>query len=186
MKRLLLVIFAAFLLLPSCKKSSVKKVQFFPNIDKAPNIQITNMTSYYKSDSRLRAKIVAPEADYYFNNNMNPHMDFPKGFTAIFYDQNFKPISQLHSDYAVYYQRLGLWKLTGNVVVKNKSGSVLRTQELFYDENKEQIFSIKFVEVTDTSGSILRGKGGFVSDINFKNYEFKNVDGIIRRYKTML
>ncbi len=182
----ILILTAAILLgFSGCKKEKLQTIDYFPNIESAPDIQIDNVKSLYFSNSKIKIKITAPQSAYYFKNRRNPHMEFPKGLIAVFYDDNMKPISTIKADNAIYYQRNKLWKIAGNVEVVNQSGAKLRTQELYYDEDKERLFSIKFVEVQDTSGSIIRGKGGFVSNLQFTNYQFKNVDGIIVTYQNI-
>ncbi len=72
-----------------------------------------------------------------------------------------------------------LWKATDNVIITGKNGSTMKTEEIYGNEKDEKIYSIKYVEVADPDGTIIRGKGGFESNFNFTNYKFKNVDGII-------
>ncbi len=182
----LYLFFAVLLLAVSgCRKDKLQKVDFFIDMQNAPDIQIEQMKSYYLSSNKLKIKIEAPESDFYFKDRRNPYMEFPKGLSAVFYNEDMKPISTINANFAVYYQKQKLWKISGNVVVVNEAGAKLKTQELYYDEQNEQIFSIKFVEVYDTSGSVLRGKGGFVSNLQFTRYEFKNVDGIIVTYQNL-
>ena len=171
--------------LSACKKSKIQEINYYPDIDNAPNIQILGLKSLYFTHNKLKIKILAPENDFYFKDQSNPNFQFPKGITAIFYNDSLKPISTIKANYAIYYQKLQLWKISGNVEVTNKDGAKLKTQELYYDEKNQKIFSIKFVEVYDTSGSVIRGKNGFYSNIQFKHYEFKNVDGLIYTYKNL-
>ncbi len=170
-------------LLASCSKEKVAKVNFYADIENAPDILIENMNSVYKYNNKERAFIKAPVAQYFFKDRTNPKMEFPQGLDAVFYNDSLQPISTIHCKYAVYYEKKQLWKLSGDVVVTNPEGSILRTQELYYDEKQQTIFSIKFVEVTDKKGNIIRGKGGFTSNIDFTEYEFKNVDGTIYSFK---
>ena len=170
-------------LLSSCSKEKVEKINFYADIENSPDIMIENMSSVYKYENKERAFIKAPIAQYFFKDRTNPKMEFPRGLDAVFYNDSLQPISTIHCKYAVYYEKKQLWKLSGDVVVTNPEGSTLRTQELYYDESKQTIYSIKFVEVTDPKGNIIRGKGGFTSNMDFTEYEFKNVDGTIYSFK---
>ncbi len=185
MKRFLTILIIFTIAITGCKKNNLKKINYFPNIDNAPDVQILGINSLYYTDKKLKIKIQAPENDFYMKNRNNPRMEFPKGITAVFYNDKLQPISTIRADFAIYYQKLKLWKISGNVEVVNQAGARLRTQELYYDENQQKIFSIKFVEVYDTSGSIIRGKNGFISNLQFTDYQFRNVDGLVVTYRNL-
>ena len=53
------------------------------------------------------------------------------------------------------------------------------TEQLFGDENRKKIFSVKKVTVVDSDGTTITGKQGFESDISFRNYKFLDVNGIV-------
>ena len=181
-RSLYIVLFFA-IILTSCSKAKVEKINFYGDIENSPDIMIEHMESVYKYNNRKKAFIKAPIAQYYFKDKTNPKMEFPRGLDAIFYNDSLKPISTIHCKYAVYYEKKQLWKLSGDVVVTNPEKNTLRTQELYYDEQQQTIYSIKFVEVIDKKGNIIRGKGGFTSNMDFTEYEFKNVDGTIYNFK---
>ena len=185
MNRVFVALLIISIVLTGCKKNNLQKINYFPNIDNAPDVQILDLNSLYYTDKKLKINIIAPENDFYMKNRKNPRMEFPRGLTAIFYNDKLQPISTIKADFAIYYQKLKLWKISGNVEVQNQSGARLRTQELYYDENQQKIFSIKFVEVYDTSGSVIRGKNGFVSNLQFTDYQFRNVDGLVVTYQDL-
>ena len=177
---ILLLIILIFI---SCSKEKMEKINLYADIENEPDIFIENISSVYKFNNKKRVYIKAPEALYFLKKRNNPKMEFPKGLDAIFYNDQIQPISTIHCKYAVYYEKKQLWKLSGDVVVTNPEGNILRTQELYYDEKLQTIYSIKFVEVIDKNGNIVRGKGGFSSNMDFTEYEFKNVDGTIFNFK---
>ncbi len=185
MKRLLYIALVLSVILASCSEKKVSEINFYANVEDAPDIMIEDLTSKYKYDNQLRALIKAPVAQYFLKDKKNPKMEFPQGLDAVFYNEKKQPISTIHCKYAVYYEKTQLWKLSGDVVVVNPEGSTLRTQELYYDQNNQRIYSIKFVEVIDKKGNSIRGKGGFTSNMDFTEYEFKNVDGEILSYQKL-
>lgn len=157
-------------------KTDLSKVKPPEDIDNLPQLSITDFHAYYKMSSNLQAEAFAPQMDKY---NIGKNLvEFTKGVDVKFYDQNFNPSTTLICDYAVNYPNEELWKFSGNVEVVSSSGGTLKTQELFFNQQNEKIYSVKYVEVTDTTGSVIRGKGGFESNYDFTIYEFKNVDGV--------
>ncbi len=142
-----------------------------------PNVSVKNMHIIYNSSNRLQLEIFAPIANQYQTDN--PYMEFIEGVDMYFFDNNFDTTSSLTADYAIYYQKQELWKATGNVVIIGQNGIIMKTEEIYGNQKDEKIYSIKYVEVVDADGTIIRGKGGFESNFKFTNYKFKNVDGII-------
>ncbi len=160
----------------SCS-NDLEEIKPFQLRDDIPNVSVKNLYTIYNSNSRMQAEIFAPIMNQYQTDN--PYMEFPEGVEMYFFDNNFDTTSSLTADYAVYYMKQQLWKATDNVIITGKNGSTMKTEEIYGNEKDEKIYSIKYVEVADPDGTIIRGKGGFESNFNFTNYKFKNVDGII-------
>ena len=64
-----------------------------------------------------------------------------------------------------------------NVIVTNKDGDQLNTEQLIWDQAKQTIFSEEFVKIT-TKEEIIYGDG-FESNENFTQYRIKHIKGII-------
>jgi len=170
------VVVFCFLVLLGCK-TDLSKVKPPEDIDKLPQLSITNFHAFYKMSSNLKAEAFAPVMDKY--NIGKNYVEFTQGVDVKFYDEDFNPSTTLFCEYAINYPDEELWKFSGNVEVVSENGGILKTPELFFNQKDEKIYSVKYVEVTDTTGSVIRGKGGFESNYDFTIYEFKNVDGII-------
>ena len=142
------------------------------------DLSVTNLDTKYFSAHCLQTSVTAPIADDY-ENVVQPYLEFPKGIKVVFYDDNLKVKSRLTADYAVYYSKKKLWEARKNVVVYSENGTNLMTEQLFGDENRKKIFSVKKVTVVDSDGTTITGKQGFESDISFRNYKFLDVNGIV-------
>ncbi len=170
-------VFCFFILFSAACKTDLSKVKPPEDINKLPQLSITKLTANYKISSRLRAKAYAPVMNKYTINEN--YVEFPKGVDVKFYDENYYPSTTLVCNYAINYPEEKLWKFSGDVEIVSQKGGTLRTQELYFNQANEKIYSVKYVEVTDTSGTVIRGKGGFESNYDFTVYEFKNVDGVL-------
>lgn len=149
------------------------------NVDETfADLSITNLNTKYYSVHRLQTTITAPVADNYETVDQ-PYMEFPKGVDVIFYDEHLKEQSRMTADYAVYYSKKKLWEARKNVVIKNEMGTSLRTEQLFGDEVRKKIFSVKKSTVVDPDGTLIVGKQGFESDMSFRNYKFLDVNGVV-------
>ena len=142
------------------------------------DLSVTNLDTKYFSAHSLQTSVTAPIADDY-ENVVQPYLEFPKGVKVVFYDDSLKVKSRLTADYAVYYSKKKLWEARKNVVVYSENGTNLMTEQLFGDENRKKIFSVKKVTVVDSDGTTITGKQGFESDISFRNYKFLDVNGIV-------
>jgi len=163
----------------SCS-DNLEKMNEVENIDESPDVEIFNFQSIYNTDKLMKAKVTAPVARNFATSN-EPYMEFPDGLKTVFYDEYLKEISSLTANYTIYYTTKKLWKATGNVYIENIQGGTLQTEELFVDEVNKKIYSVKYVKVTDADGTLVEGKGGFVSNFEFTEYEFKDVSGILEQ-----
>ncbi|MBO7141649.1 MAG: LPS export ABC transporter periplasmic protein LptC [Bacteroidales bacterium] len=151
------------------------------NIDATfPQQSVENLDLKYYSSHKMRTTVTAPQADDYEHGDVASYLEFPKGVDVIFYDEELKQKSRLTADYAVYYKKKHLYEARRNVVITNDDGTTLKTEQIFCDENKQKIFSVKRVMVAQPGdGFVIDGKSGFESDLTFKNYRFLDVNGVV-------
>jgi len=173
---ILISITSAFLLY-SCS-SKMEQLNSY-NVDETfADLSVTNLDSKYFSSHRLQSNITAPIADNYTRTD-DPYIEFTRGVKVVFYDDSLKSKSELVADYALYRTKTGFWEARKNVVVTNEDGTKLETDQLFGDQSRNKIFSVKKVVVTDHTGTVIIGKQGFESDMTFKNYKFLDVNGVV-------
>lgn len=99
--------------------------------------------------------------------------------SADFYNTEGNHTSRLTSLRATINEKDNLMFARDNVVVVSDSGITLITEELFWDSDREKIYtedSVTIITETDT----IFGRG-FVSDRSLKNYEIDNVTGVTHR-----
>ncbi|MCQ2973385.1 MAG: LPS export ABC transporter periplasmic protein LptC [Bacteroidales bacterium] len=176
MKNKIIVLFLLFDLFVSCS-SKVEQLNNY-NIDATfPQESQSNVDYKYYSSHEMKTIITAPQADIYEGEQTN-YYEFPQGIKVVFYDEGIKEKSTLVADYAIYYKNKRLYEARKNVVITNNDGTVLTTEQLFCDEIKQKIFSVKRVKVVQPAdGFVIDGKSGFESDLTFKNYKFLDVNG---------
>lgn len=141
-----------------------------------PMEETENLDLSYSDSGYVRLNLKAPLAEYYPNLE-EPERRFPEGIDVKFFDSFGKEESRLQADYAVQFMNKGLWQATGNVVVINRKGEQLNTEELFWNEKTEEIYSDVFVRLS-TGQEVIMGEG-FRADQTFDNYEINKVTGTI-------
>jgi len=147
--------------------------------DDSVSIMTTYGVNTLISDSGvIKYRIVAERWDV--NMLKNPSKwTFDKGLFLEQFDEKFHVEGYLQCDTAYYYDRLKLWELRSRVVFRNTDGLVFRSQELFWDENKHELYSNKFSRVV-TPERELQGTY-FLSDEGMRHYKVSNSKGSMKR-----
>ncbi|WP_136482016.1 LPS export ABC transporter periplasmic protein LptC [Cognatitamlana onchidii] len=134
-----------------------------------------NLNLKYTAFGRIKANLLSTKALDYTNRDF-PFREFVEGVTLyVFDDQNKK--STVVADYAIVYTSNNLIDLQENVVITTNDSSVLKTNQLYYDEKKEWLFTNQPVSF-QTKQDIINGNG-FDSNSKFTNAEVLEVTGII-------
>ncbi len=150
--RILLLLTAGLLAMTGCK---TKKGEVIPEDYNGPIMEASNVTTYYSDSARIKLKLVTPLQLEYDNGDR----EFPKGLYLEFYDTDGSISSTLEADYCYYTNKNALYKATGNVIVKGmKHHDQLNTEELYWNQKKEIVFTDKFVRI-EKDGEIHMGDG---------------------------
>lgn len=152
------------------------EVKLVTTADESPAEYQEHIRLVYSDSGMVKMVLEAPVAENY-GQKENPRLVFPKGIYVRFYDATGEEESSITSNYAVRFINEQKWQARGDVVVENNQNERLNTEELFWDEANEKIYSDVFVKMT-TEKQIIMGEG-FESDQNFTNAVVKKVTGQI-------
>ena len=165
------------LLLGGCE-NDIERIILLTDETEAPTIQGTNIRVIYSDSAKVKVQVLAPVYKQYPTAE-RPYMEFEKGLEVYFYDDSAKIESELRADYTIYYMEEQLWHATGNVVAKNfDNGDALYTDELFWDEKEELIYSDSYTRV-HSEDNTLYGKKGFRSHQSLSNWQLIGSSGTI-------
>ena len=170
---LLFILFILF----SCK-NDLEEIKALTNQKELPDVTVENLRSQYSINGHTEIVLSTPLA-FRYTNPKKDYSVFPKGITLTFYDKHMNIHSSLRADYGIYYEKKNFAKAKGNVILTNVKGSILKTEELFLNEETEKIYSVKPVNIVDKSGFEITGEGGFESNLDFTVYRFTDVTGKI-------
>ncbi len=84
--------------------------------------------------------------------------------------------STIVSDSGIYRRTSGIAELYGNVRLSNFKGETLETEELFWDEKKDSVFTTKFVRI-ETPDKIITGSEGLKAKADFSSYTIFGIQG---------
>lgn len=163
-------------LLFSCESADLEKIKALSNKEELPDVIVENLKAIYSLNGNTQVKLLTPKA-FKYTSETKQYTLFPDGLNLMFYDNNYNLHSSLTANYGIYYEKKRFAKATDNVILTNVNGSVLRTEELFIDENEEKIYSVVPVNIKDKDGFEITGEEGFESNLDFTVYRFTDVSG---------
>lgn len=132
----------------------------------------------YSDSSMVKVQLYAGKLLQY-NNAEKPYSEFPEGLTVHFYDDSLRVESEIRADFAHYNHEEKLWHATGNVVARNlKTGERLDSEELYWDEEKETIYSNTFTRIQNENGTFY-GENGFKSNQSMTQYTLIGSRGVV-------
>jgi LPS export ABC transporter protein LptC len=168
-------IVCACLLAVSCS-NDIDKIQLLTEPDHLPLEKGKNITIIYTDSGWMKAKVVAPTLQRFATATRN-ETELPEGVAVTFFNRNQQAESFISAKYALRYDRERKMVAKNDVILVNIKGDTLRTEELFWDETEQKIYSNQSVRIT-TPDEIILGKG-FESNLDFSKYRIKEISGII-------
>ena len=138
LNRIVRVVFLSIALFVSCADNTSVLQEI--NQDRQDPLGIaTNIRMVYTDSVKIQAILTAPKHLDYTNLSFK-YSEFPEGVEVVFYsDQGNENL--LLADYGILYDETKLIDLRGNVRLKSYDGSLLTTQQLFWDAQNEWIFT---------------------------------------------
>lgn len=168
-----MVVLTCFL---SCGKSSSKAITDAVT-DRAAIAVLTadTVTSLISDSGIVRYRIKTPRWEVY-DKATPAYWEFPQGVYLEKFNEELEVQASLTADYAHYNEDEQLWELDGNVDVLNLEGEHFETQQLFWSQKEERVFSDSLIKITRAT-SIITGIG-FESNQTMSKYVIRNPQGI--------
>lgn len=122
----------------SCDDSStlLKQINTFNEnpVGIAYNINMT-----YTDSASIKARLEAP-VHLDFSHLSFKYSEFPDGLKVIFYNEQNQE-NTVYADYGILYNQTKIVDLQGNVVLLSYDGSRLQTDQMYWDAEKEWLFT---------------------------------------------
>ena len=136
-----------------------------------------DIESYLSQDGLLKARLRSPYMLLYLVDT--PYLEFPRKLHVDFYNDSTKIESTLDAMYARYRENQRIVYLKDSIVVINiLQGDTLKTDELWWDQNKQQFYTERDVEIRKPTQTIF-GKG-LTAKQNFSEYTIFKINGIVQ------
>ena len=163
------------LLFSSCSGRKKEMGEAITERDSLPVMDTRGVTTLISDSGIIRYRIKTDEWLVFDRKNPS-YWAFEKGIYLENFDSTFQVEASIQSDTAYYYDKQKLWKLMGNVVIKNLRGDKFNTELLYWDQEKEKVYSDRFIRI-EQPDRIITGRG-FDSNQQMTIYKIHKPDGI--------
>lgn len=145
-------------LFSSCKEEKKHLISGVYNPELIPRINSDSVNMLVSDSGIIRYRLVAASWQF-FEQTKDPHWYFPKGFYVEQFDSLFHVQVSIKADTAWRYTKQNLWKLKGHVFVKNIKDETFASNELFWDEKEQRIYSAAYIEIKQPDKLMIKGMG---------------------------
>jgi LPS export ABC transporter protein LptC len=137
--------------------------------------EANKVESYLSQAGKVKAKLTSPYMLRYQADS--PYIEFPRTMHVDFYDDSTKIESTVDSRYAKYVEFAHKILLRDSVVVMSlKNGDTLRTEELWWDQDKQEFYTDKPAHIHQRDKQIF-AKNGLKAAQNLTSYTTYNNSG---------
>ncbi len=172
--RVALLFVGGAILLSACKEN--KNTEQESRYDALMTEYSENRTVIASENGIKQYQFFAPLLEGYTAGN-EPYREFRKGIrmTTFKKDSSGEVDVTLTANYAIYYETRKLWEAKGNVVVKKFDGKRLYTEQLFWNDVTNKIYSNVDSKIVEPDGETF--VSGFESDEEFRYWSAREMDG---------
>ncbi len=157
------------------KSKDLVDIKFDPEV--IPSMNTDSVITLISDSGITRYKLEA-ENWQVFDKAKEPYWYFPEGIYLERFDSLFQVEAKILADSAWNYTDKRLWRLKGNVDIRNMEGEMFLSDELFWDQKAERVYSDKYIEIK-RGETELKGYG-FESNQEMTEYRiFRPHDGKI-------
>jgi len=132
--------------------------------------------SYLSEQGVVKAKLTAPLMYRYEADTV--YAEFPKSLHVDFYNDSSQIETRLDSKHGKYFETLNKVYLWDSVVVINVKGDTLKSNDLWWDQNRKLFYTENYAEYRTRDKQIFPGRGLEASQ-DFKSIVFKQPIGTV-------
>ena len=141
----------------------------FENSEEGVQVESFGVEYLFSDSARVSAQLIAGhvvEKETGEESNKETIHFLDQGVEVYFLNAYGQTTSQISSQSGEYNRKAGLAELKGSVVLINQKGEKLETEQLFWDEKKDSVFTNKFVRI-ETPDRIITGQKGLRANTEF-------------------
>lgn len=159
----------------SCKDEVKSVVKHETDPETTPTVVTYDVTSLV-SDSGVTKYKITTKLWNIFEEAKEPRWTFPKGLYLEELNDKFRAIATISCDSAIYFKEQQLWRLDGNVNIKNELNEKILTNQILWDQRLHEVYSDSFIHI-EKIDRVIEGRG-FKSNEQLTDYRLYQVQGI--------
>ena len=156
------------LLFSSCGGKKKELGEAITERDSLPSMATLGVVTYISDSGVTRYRM--------YDRKRPSYWAFEKGVYLEQFDSLFNVDASIKADTAYFYDKQKLWKLMGNVDIKNRKGERFNTELLYWNQATEKVYSDRFIRI-EQPDRIITGYG-FDSNQQMTIYQIRNMGGI--------
>jgi LPS export ABC transporter protein LptC len=140
-----------------------------------------NIEALLSQEGVVKAKLKSPLMLRHSGKNPDDtlYAEFPKTLHVDFFDSTSKIQSWLDSKYGKYFETLNKVFLKDSVITINTKGDTLKTDELWWDQQKEKFYTDKPYQL-NTPTRRIHGSKGLEASQDFSEITFNEPEGVVQ------
>lgn len=166
------ILFVAMLFSCQGKLTEVRRLEMESD---APQATGKGINLFYTDSGKVMAHLKSPLMKD-FSNQEFPYREFPDGLKVEFFNEAQEKNTVI-ADYGIIYGQTGLVDLRGNVKVTTPDSTVLKANQLYWDQNREWVFTDVPYNIKLANGALNRGQG-FDANQKFDNFISRSNIGV--------
>lgn len=169
-----LLLVGSAILLSACQEPQ-RPVQETP-AEKLMTEYSENRTIIATENGKKQYQFFAPLLEGYTAGD-EPYREFRRGIRMTTFQKDSTDLVDvtLTANYAIFYEKRKLWEAKGNVVVRKSDGKTLYTEQLFWNDITNKIYSNVDAKIVENGGETY--VSGFESDEEFRYWSAREMDG---------
>lgn len=169
------VVMSVLCVVSACSGQDKQFAEAITERDSLPVLETRGVSTLISDSGVVRYRITAPLWQVFDRKNPS-HWAFEEGVYLETFDESFQTQASIQADTAYYFDGQRLWELDGNVEIKNLKGEQFNTQQMFWNQNTQQVYSDKFIRIRQTD-RIITGHG-FESNQQMTVYRIFRPEGV--------
>lgn len=130
----------------SCTSGEVRTLPKGAVKDSFPFMHSVGVSTLISDSGVIRYHLVAEEWDIYTPTSQPATWKFIKGLLMLRLDEDFNVDLYVQADTAYLYNQR-TWELRGRVRIRNLQGTIFRTEELYWDLNKHEMWNHAYMTI---------------------------------------
>ena len=164
-----------FIFQSSCQNDKRSVANAIESSDSLAVMSTYDVRTLISDSGRISYRIDAEEW-LVFDKRNPPYWAFEKGVYLEKYDREMNIEATIKCDTAYYFNEMKLWKLIGNVDIKNMKNEKFFTDLLFWNQEEKTIYSDEYIKI-EQEDQTTEGIG-FISNQDLSEWQIKNTKGI--------